>query len=168
MLKPEEGGSSRNTNPTESRAQLIGLSIKLLQSLLDDAQIEFSTFSNDIVQAASRVSALKENTNETDAENVSASISKLITKMQFSDRFCQRLDNARKSLEILKETMDGGIQPLTDDEYQSLLSKTRESFTSESERREFDVFFGNTLATADSEGERIKDVVFFGEQLARE
>lgn len=143
--------SQCNISRTDSRLLSLELCIDLLQSLYEDAQTEFTSLAGDIVALDSEVGALQNGLIKQEQASMSAHMNAILTKMQFSDRFCQRLDNTRQSLACLQDVMLANPNSLRETEGLSLRDQTRSIFTTEQERTRFDQVFDVVKQTASSE-----------------
>lgn len=123
---------------------MLELCIDLLRTLNEDADREFQTLSDGIVDTAQRVSELENSSSKEEQELVTSKINNLLTLMQFSDRFCQRLDNAKQSLCYLHQAISESSNDLAEAESQSTLEQARNIFTTEQERELFDKIFNTT------------------------
>ena len=155
--------SDESDRQKSHEAQFTGFCSEVLDTLVADARTEFANFAGEIIYAASKVKALQNGGDAENSEDVSRAINALVMKMQFSDRFCQRLENVQQSIDGLTARLNQQRTQLCDDEWQLLLSDTRELFTTEQERYQFDQYFdlksdADSTQAAESESE---DFVFF-------
>lgn len=127
----------------ERESEFTGFCVEVMETLISDARREFAAFAGDIIDAASKVKTLQQDSQSESPEELSKSINALVIKMQFSDRFCQRLENVQGSLVLLKGRFDADpkLGSIDDVQWQALLTDTRGLFTTEQERMQFDQYF---------------------------
>ena len=151
------------------KSKFASFCIEMLGTLLTDARVEFAEFADEIIDSASKVKTLQTESELENSADVARSINALVIKMQFADRFCQRLENAQRSLGVFKTRLDQNrldqdVEDIDETDWHSLLAETRALFTTEQERMQFDEYFGSeaeSIAAANRNQIADDDLIFF-------